>query len=534
MPEYDVIITNGTVVDGTGAPGKKLDVGIIKDRIKAMVSPGLLHDSSAALAIEAAGKTVCPGFIDTHSHCDLLVLKEPVVSPKSMQGITTEVIGQDGMSLAPLRDDLIPAWKKTMAGLEGDYDVNWDWRDVAGYLDKIDEMGPGPNFVFLAPQGNIRMAVMGLEDKPAAPEEMAKMQSLLGECLDQGAFGMSTGMVYPPCCYSSTEEFVELAKVLAKRDAVFVTHQRNESNDIITSMKEILTITERSGCRSHFSHFKVAGKENWGNLDGMFGLLDGARERGFAISVDQYPYTAGSTMLSVILPPWAHRGGSEKLLKRLADPHERAQMKKDIVGGIPGWDNFVRNSGLDGIYVTFVKTGKNADAVGKNLIELGEQRGRDPLDAAFDLLLEEENAVGLIHYYGLEEHIVRIMQRPEQNVCTDGIMGSKPHPRLYGSFPRVLRRFVREQKVLSLETAIHKMTGKPASVLGLKDRGTLKEGSFADIVIFDAGTVEDKATYAEPMQYPTGIDYVFVNGKAIMEKGKCTPRKAGKVLRFGE
>lgn len=528
---YDILIANGTLIDGSGASQRAADVGIRGDRIETVAERGQLEGAPARITIDAGGKVVCPGFIDTHSHCDLLALSEPFIYPKIMQGVTTELIGQDGMSLAPLRDEYASSWKKAMAGLEGDYEVDWNWKDVDGYLGRLDSMELGPNFAFLAPHGNIRMKVMGLENRRPTPDEMAAMKDVLRECLDQGAFGMSTGMIYPPCCYAETSEFVELNKVLAGQDAVFVTHQRNESDTILESLQETFAIGMGSGCRVHISHFKVAGRRNWGKIDEVFELLESARNGGLGVSYDQYPYVAGSTMLAVILPPWAHDGGTERLLRRLADPGERARMKKDIIEGIPGWDNFVHNSGLDGIYVTFVKTAKNQDAVGKNLVELGELRQKDPLEAAFDLLLEEENSVGLVNFYGLEEHIVSIMLRPEQNVCSDGIMGAKPHPRLYGTFPRILGRYVRAQGVLSLESAVFKMTGKPASVLGLKDRGIIKERNAADIVVFDPNTVIDKATYSDPVQYPAGIEYVIVNGKILVEGGRPKLQKAGKVLR---
>lgn len=534
MADHDILILNGTMVDGTGAPARPADVAIAGHKIAAVAPPGQLDRAAAQTVIDATGKVVCPGFVDTHSHSDLLVLKEPFISPKVMQGVTTEVIGQDGMSLTPLRDDCVPAWKKAMAGLEGDYEVDWDWRDVRGYLDRIDSMDLGPNFAFLAPHGNIRLTVMGLQDRAPTPDEMRRMQDLLRECLDQGAFGMSTGMVYPPCCYADTQEYVELCKVLAEHDAPFVTHKRNASDEVLESIQEILTIARESGCHAHMSHFKVAGRRNWDKLDAAFDLLDGARDSGLRITIDQYPYVAGSTMLAVILPPWAHDGGTEKLLERLASPAERERMKRDMLEGLPGWDNYFQRAGAEGIYVTFVKTGKNADAVGKNLKQLGDLRGKDPIDAALQLLLEEENSVGMIIFHCPEEQVVRIMQRPEQNVCTDGIMGAKPHPRLYGTYPRILGRYVREQGVLSLESAINKMTGRPAELLRLKDRGILKVGNAADLVVFDPNTVLDKATFEDPAQYPIGIEYVLVNGKVLVERGQMRPQKAGKVLRRTE
>lgn len=531
MTHYDVLITNGTIVDGTGAERRPAWVGITSDRIAAVAQPETMGSATAATTIDARGKIVCPGFIDTHSHSDLLVLKEPFIAPKVMQGVTTELIGQDGMSLAPLRDEYIPAWKKAMAGLEGDYEVDWDWRDVDGYLDRIDSMDVGPNFAFLAPHGNIRMSVMGLDDRSPNSDELNKMKDLLRECMDSGAFGMSTGMVYPPCCYAATDEFTELCKVLAERDSIFVTHKRNASDGVFESLHEILDIAQGSGCHAHVSHFKVAGQRNWDKLGRVLQMLDDARDKGISVSVDQYPYIAGSTMLAVILPPWVHEGGTEKLLERLASPSLRARMKDDMVNGIPGWDNYIARAGLAGISISFVKTAKNNDAVGKNLEELGELRNADPFEAAFDLMLEEENTVGMVIMNDTEENVVRIMQRPEQNVCTDGIMGAKPHPRLYGTYPRVLGVYVREQGILDLETAIHKMTGKPASLLRLADRGILKEGCAADVVVFDPNMVLDRATYGDPIQFPIGIDYVLVNGKMLVKGGQATPQKAGRVLR---
>ncbi len=298
-------------------------------------------------------------------------------------------------------------------------------------------------------------------------------------------------------------------------------------------MEEILSIGKESGCKIHFSHFKVCGKNNWNKIPEVFARLDKAKEEGIIVSFDQYPYVAGSTMMSIILPPWVHGGGTEKLLERLMDEGLRKKMKEDIEKGIKGWDNFVEFAGLDGIFVTFVGSEKNKDIVGKNIIEIGKIRDRDPLDAIL-MYFEEKNMVGLVDFYGKEEHVKLIMNRPEHNVCTDGIMGEKPHPRLYGAFPRVLGKYTRDEKVFPIETAIYKMTGRPAEILGLKDRGILKEGLAADIVIFDFETIEDRGDYTNPKQYPIGIEYVMVNGKILIDEGNPKPRKAGKVLKRGK
>jgi len=526
--EFDVLIRNGLIVDGTGAKGFRADLGVEGGRIAAI---GDLSGTSGKSVLDAGGRIVCPGFIDTHSHSGILALCKPDTPHNVMQGITTCVVGQDAMGAAPIAEPFVGPWKKAMAGLEGSYDLDWSWRSVADYLDRLDSVDLGPNFAYLAPHGNIRMSVMGLDNRRPTSGELEKMKALLEECLKQGAFGMSTGMIYPPCSFAETEEFVELARVLEKNDAVFVTHQRSEADAILSSMDEIIEIGKKSGCRIHFSHFKVAGKKNWGLFDAVLGKLDECSRQNIRVSVDQYPYVAGSTTLSVILPPWVHDGGTDRMLERLADPEARKRMTADIEKGIPGWDNFVDIAGVEGIFITFVKTQKNQWAVGKSLAEIGSRVGKDPLEAAYDLLLEEEGTAGLVDFYGLEEHVVRILQRPEQNVCTDGIMGGKPHPRVYGTYPRVLGKYVREG-ALDLPTAIRKMTGKPAEVLGIKDRGLLKVGLAADIVVFDPEKVRDTADYSDPVRYPEGIEQVLVNGKILVKDGVHCPVRAGRVLRY--
>lgn len=395
----------------------------------------------------------------------------------------------------------------------------------------MDYNGVGLNETYLVPHGNVRMEAMGLEDRPATKEEIQKMCEITERELKAGAIGLSTGLIYIPCAYSLTEEIIEMCKVVAKYDGVFVVHQRSEADTILTSMEEIIEIGKQSGVKVHFSHFKVCGKANWKYIPQVIELLEKAEKEGIRVSFDQYPYAAGSTMLGVVLPPWAHSGGTDKLIERLSDENERAKMKKDIANGIEGWDNFIEFAGIDQIFVTSVKTEKNKDTIGKSLLEIGKMRGKDPLDATFDLLKEEENAVGMVDFYGLEEHIIGFMKRDEQNVCTDGLLAGKPHPRAYGSFPKILGRYVRELNVLTIEEAVYKMTKKAATSFSIKDRGELKEGYFADIVIFDKDTVSGCDDFINSMQYPTGIDYVIINGNCVVEEGKYNKIKAGKVLK---
>lgn len=525
-----LLIKNGIVIDGTGNDRFKAEVAV-EDNI--IIGVGTFQEEEFDKVIDAKGNVVCPGFIDTHSHSDLNILLDPYVEPKIRQGVTTEVLGQDGISMAPLPKDYVSSWRKNLAGLDGDSDeLSWDWVTTEGYYNLLAQKGVGPNVTYLVPHGNIRMEAMGLEARVATDQEIEKIKEITRREMEAGAAGLSTGLIYIPCAYSDTREVVEMCKVVAEYDRPFVIHQRSEADDILNSMEEVIKIGKESGVRVHFSHFKICGKNNWDKIADVEELLEKAKAEGIRVSFDQYPYVAGSTMLGVILPPWVHAGGTDKLIERLKDQSLREKMIQDIEKGIPGWDNFIDFAGLDQIYVTSVKTEKNQDCIGKNLIEIGELRGKDPYNATFDLLLEEENAVGMYDYYGKDEHIIQFMKRPEQNVCTDGLLGGKPHPRVYGAFPRVLGKFVREMKAMTLEEAIRKMTTKPAEAFNFTDRGIIKAGKKADIVVFNPDTVIDKGTFIDPIQYPEGIEIVIINGKVVLEGGKRSDAISGEVIRI--
>jgi N-acyl-D-amino-acid deacylase len=454
------------------------------------------------------------------------------VEAKIRQGVTTELLGQDGISMAPLPKRFISPWRKNLAGLDGDSDeIGWDYETTDGYLRALEEKGVGLNESYLVPHGNARMEAMGLDNRRPSAAELERMCAIVRREMEVGAFGLSTGLIYMPCAYAETAEVIELCKVVAEFDGAFVVHQRSEADSILTSMQEVIEIGRRSGVKIHFSHFKICGRKNWELIDQVLELLDKAAAEGIRTSFDQYPYVAGSTMLGAILPPWAHDGGTDKLLERLRSPEERMRMVEDIERGIAGWDNFVDFAGVDQIFVTSVKSDANRDVVGKSLVEIGALRGKPSLDAAFDLLLTEENAVGMVDFYGKEEHVARFLTRPEQNVCTDGLLGGKPHPRVFGSFPRVLGKYVREEEALTLEQAVHKMTQKPAEVFGFERRGVLKAGNYADVVVFDATTVLDKGTFVDPVQFPVGIDRVMINGQVVLSGGTYARETAGRVLR---
>ena len=524
------IITNGLIIDGSGSPGYPGAVALENDRI---IGVGNIDPAGFDKVIDAKGCVISPGFIDSHSHSDLQVFKTPQLDPKLMQGVTTEFLGQDGISIAPLPEKYISPWRKNLAGLDGDKDdFEWTFHTTENYLKLIEKNGSGTNLCYLVPHGNVRMEGRGLDGGVANDAELDAMCKVLEREIAAGAFGFSTGLIYMPCAYADTREMVRLCSVAAKHGIPFVIHQRSEADTMLESMDEVIGIGRKSGVHVHFSHFKICGKNNAHLFEPVLKKLDDAAKEGIKVSLDQYPYVAGSTMLGVILPPWVHDGGTDKLLERLNNPEDRKRITHDIKNGIQGWDNFVAFAGLDGIFVTDVKTKENEDAIGKNLVQLGEMRGKDPLEATYDLLYQEANAVGMVDFYGLEEHVKAFMNRPEMNVCTDGLLGGKPHPRVYGAFPRVLGKYVREEKAMPLEVAIRKMTGRPAEVFGVKERGLLKNGYFADIVVFDPATIIDKGTYTEPRQYPEGICHVVVNGQFAVSDGKLQEGVlAGKVLR---
>lgn len=525
-----VLIKSGEIMDGTGRNSFIGDIEIIGDTITVI---GDIGEKEGYEVIDAKGRIVCPGFIDTHSHSDVALLLDPYVEPKIRQGITTEVLGQDGISAAPTPKAYVDAWRKNISGLDGDSsELSWDFETGEKYYKSIEAKGNATNVMYLVPHGNIRMEAMGLTNAKPGVYEIEKMKAITRRELSTGAAGISSGLIYPPCNYSDKWELIEICKVAAEFKRPFVVHQRSEADTILDSMDEIIEVGRLSGVKIHFSHFKICGKKNWDKLQAVLDKLDKAQAEGVKVSFDQYPYCAGSTMLGVLLPPWAHEGGTNKLLDRLKDKDCRSRMKQDIENGIKGWDNFVDFAGFDNIYVTSVKTEKNEECIGKNLLQIAELKSKDVYEALFDLLLEEDNAVGMYDYYGKEEHIQAFMKRKEQNFCTDGLLAGKPHPRVYGAFPRVLSKYVREEGALSLEEAIYKMTGKPRQVLGLKDRGLLKTGFKADVVIFDRDTVKDNATFEDPIQFPSGIEHVLVNGIHILNSGIRSRDLSGQIIRL--
>lgn len=519
-------IINGFIVDGTGEKGFNGELLIEDERI---IKIDEKIDSNADEVIDAKGHVVTPGFIDTHSHSGLKIFSNPFMEEKIFQGITTEIIGQDGISVVPLSEKDIEVWKENVYEIEGgDPSYDWNCKNVSNYLRNIQKCGTSINFGYLVPHGNIRMKVLGFSDKAATKKQLIEMQENLIKELKGGAIGMSSGLIYTPCSFGNKEELIELCKIVAEENGVFAVHQRSEANEIITSIKEIIDIARQSGVRLHISHFKICGKRNWNKITEIFKLLDDAKKDGIKVSYDQYPYTAGCTTLGVTLPPWVHEGGTNRLIARLKDKEIRKKIKEEILQTDCLWDNFIEFAGLEGIYIT--KT-KNTKYLGKNLLEIGAIERKDPLDAMMDLIIDENNNVGMIDYYGNEETLIKLMQREEQNFCTDGVLGESPHPRAYGSYPRVLGRYCREDGILSLEESIFKMTKKPAEVFSIRDRGVLKEGYYADIVIFDKDRIIDNATYIMPCEYSIGIDMVLINGIVVVENNRHMKKSTGRIIK---
>jgi N-acyl-D-amino-acid deacylase len=533
----DLILKRATIIDGTGRARFPGDIAILGDRIVSIGGEGSLN---GAAEIDCEGLTVAPGFIDTHSHSDIRVMSEPSLPMKTRQGITLEVFGQDGISVAPVRIADRAQVEQQLAGLDGRLGREWDWESVGQYLESIERANPAIDCAYLIPHGQARLYVMGMEDRLATREEISAMQDVIRQSMREGAFGLSTGLIYPPCCYADTAELIEMARAVAEFDGIFVAHMRSESDYLEDAIAEMIEIGKRSGARVHISHFKAAGRENWSKIDSALEMIGRAQQQGLTITADQYPYIAGSTMMGAILPPWAHAGGVEATLQRLASEDQRGRMRGEMLDRSPSeWDNFWKWSGPEGIIISDIASGRSAELVGKSLAEAAaisaqSDEASEEMAAgfAFDLLSKERMGVGMISFSQSEEVVRKIMKQPYVNVCTDGLLGGKPHPRAYGSYPRILGRYAREQGLLSLEEAVRKMSALAAETFQLKGYGAIAEGMKANLVAFDAERVIDLATFEESKQYPAGIEHVIVEGQPVIQNGEQSDSGSGIAVRF--
>lgn len=538
--EIDLFIRNGTILDGSGSKPFKADVCVDDGKITHIESD---CSADAKVILDAKGLVVCPGFIDIHSHSGTSIPFDNRLESMIRQGVTTSVIGNCGSSLAPINDDTIDL-------IQSEFDVfsppghklKITWRSFREYLEILEKNGTPINMATLVGFGTVRIAAgPAVDNRKSTMRELANMKACVAEAMEAGAFGLSTGLFYAPQTFASTEEIIELAKIVAKYNGIYASHIRGEGATVVQAVKELIHIVEKSGCkRGQISHHKIAGKPYWGTSKVTLGLIATANKRGIQITCDQYPYNRGMTSLISVLPPWVHEGGMEVILDHLQSPTSQIQIKRDVDGGVEEWENIIKEVGWDGIYIASVKTSKWKNAQGKSLQQIGEERGySDYFLLLFDVLLDEAGEVSMTIESMCEEDIRRIMKDKHTMIATDGwgispsgvFSNIKPHPRSYGTYPRVLGRYVREEKLLTLEEAIWKMSGLPAETIGLKNRGLIREGIFADIVVFDSEKIRDKSTFLIPHQFPVGIHYVIVNGEIVVDDGTQFDVFPGKVLR---
>lgn len=525
----DVLIKNALVVDGTGIPPFQADVGIAAGRI-AVVAKGV--EQEAIRTIDAQGMHVAPGFVDPHTHSDLTLLAYPHAESKIRQGVTTEVIGNCGFSPAPL---LGAAVKETRAEARG-IGVPVTWTSMAEYLERLRATGVAVNLVPLVGHNTVRGSVLGFDDLQPSVGQQAQMERLAAEAMEQGARGLSTGLYYPPGFYARTSEVVGLARVVARCGGIYSSHIRDEGRSVLEAVAEAIEIGEQAEIGVEVAHLKLSGYRSWEGIDRLVALLEKASSRGVRVGCDQYPYAASATWLAAILPYWAQTGGAKAIAERLGDPDLRTRIRRDWEGNRTEWDDRSGVRGWTDILVS--DCGARPEVVGKSIAEIAADEGKDPLEAALDLIAISEGQVAGVFFDQLENNVRTLMRHPlvvvgsdGSAMAPDGVLGRrKPHPRSYGTFPRVLGRYVREGKVLSLEEAVKKMTSVTAERFGLTDRGVLREGAWADLVLFDALTVTDVATFTHPHQYPVGIPHVLVNGVVVIDQGQHTGALPGRLL----
>ena len=527
---FDLKIEGATVIDGSGAAGGRADIGIRDDTIVAF---GDLSRESASNRLYAAGKTVAPGFIDMHSHSDWRLWANRRAESKIRQGVTTEVVGNCGFSPAPASDEFLDDLRAFALYLPAGMDFRW--RSVGEYLRAFDAHGTAVNVIQLVGHGSLRIAAMGFARRPPSATELTRMQRLLSDAMEDGAWGMSTGLIYAPGSYATTEEIVAVAAAAARHRGFYASHIRGEGATLLQAVAEAIEVGRQNDMPVQVSHIKAAGRPNWGKVAAALALIDNARAEGVDVMADVYPYTASSTTLRTLLPDWALEGGVDAMLARLNDAETRARIRQELAAPVTG-QSLLDRIGWDNVMISYCAARK--DAEGKRLSEIGAARGVDPLDAAFELLRDEGGKAYMILFQLDEKDLRRALGHPHVMIGSDGsalapygeLGAGKPHPRSYGTFPRVLGEYAREQRLLSLPEAIHKMTALPARRLGLRDRGVIRVGAKADLVVFDARRIADQATYEDPHRYPIGLDHVLVNGRFVVKDGGHTGSLPGRLL----
>ncbi|MCP4692755.1 MAG: D-aminoacylase [Desulfobacterales bacterium] len=533
--KLDVLIKGAEVVDGTGNPSYRSDVGVIDgviSRVERKIDP-----AGANTIISADGMVVSPGFIDVHTHDDFLVLLRPAAEEKILQGVTSVVTGNCGESPAPLVKDKESFIRNHLAGIGGRAapDHLLEMGGFKDYLEKVEAAGPSVNVIPLVGCAAIRFALLGMENRAPNPDELGAMKRLTAEAMEAGAFGLSTGLIYSPGAFAETVEIIELVRVAARFGGLYTSHIRNESDALLPALAEAIVIGEEAGAPVHVSHHKVGGEKNWGRSVESLKMMAEARAGGLRITCDQYPYRAGSTSLSALLPPGRLAMHPDELLRSLADPGVRKEIVKEIERGEgAAWENLIMSAGFENIVLSFCPN--HPGRSGRSISDIAGSRGASEYDVVFDILIEEKLAATMILFLMCDEDVERIFKSPFTMVGSDGMPGfgaSKVHPRMTGTFPRVLGRFVREKKLVSLEEAVRKCTSLSAETFGVKNKGLLLEGYDADLVVFDPGAVLDRSTYEDPDSPPAGIGHVLVNGKIAAENGVAAGAGSGRVLRRG-
>jgi N-acyl-D-amino-acid deacylase len=529
---FDLVITNGHIIDGTGSPWYSGDVGIRGGKISAI---GNLSDAQRARTIDAHGKVVAPGFIDMLGQSEMTILLEPHLPSKIFQGITTEITGEGG-SIAPLNDTIVKFGRRSFE----QYHITPDWRTFQQYFARLEKQGMGINLASFVGATQVRRMVLGDDDNQPTSAQLDQMRELVRQAMREGAVGVSTSLEYAPAPYAKTDELIALASEASKFGGIYATHMRDESSGVLTALDEALRIGREGHIPVEIWHLKVAGRANWGRMPEVVAKINAARAAGMDVTADTYAYPAWFNSFSAFIPPWAHDGGDAKLIERLKDPAMRARIRKDMMTPSNEWDNeWTEIAGPEDILIGVVQNPKLLPLQGKRLAEIAKMQNKDPMDALFDLLIEDNASTGVAVFGMSEPDIVLALQQPwvafdndSSGTSTEGILGQEhPHPRAYGTFPRVLRKYVREEKKITLEDAIRKFSALPAQRMRLTDRGVLKAGMWADVVVFDPDTIRDLATFEAPNQLSQGMKYVLVNGVPVIDQGKQTGALPGKVLR---
>ncbi|MDJ0380441.1 D-aminoacylase [Streptomyces sp. G-G2] len=532
-PTPDLLFRGATVVDGTGAGRFRADVAVTGATIEEVAAPGE-GPRTARQVLDADGLVLAPGFIDMHAHSDLRLLIEPEHPSRVTQGVTCEVLGQDGLSYAPVDDTTLPALRRQIAGWNGNpgdgSGFDWDWRTIGEYLDRIDR-GAGVNACYLVPHGSVRMLAMGWDNRPPTPAELDRMRGLLAQGLREGAVGMSSGLTYSPGMYADTAELVALCEVVAEYGGYHAPHQRSYGAGALEGYAEMVEIARRSGCPLHLTHATMNFGVNEGRAGELLALVDAALAGGVDLTLDSYPYLPGSTTLSALLPSWATEGGPDATLARLTSAADRERIREDVEErGSDGCHGVVTDWAT--IQLSGVQDQRLAPLVGRTVAEIAAERGRTGTEVFFELLREDSLATTILQHVGHEENVRAIMRHPAHTVGSDGLLtGARPHPRAWGTFARYLAHYSRELGVLSLEETITRMTGRPARRLGLVRRGLVRPGYHADLVLLDPDTVRDTATFEHPRSPAAGIPYVYVNGTAVVHDGTPTGALPGRALR---